>query len=65
MRPGDTELRGDLSAQAIKIEQYAGALIDISSSMIRERVKKELSIKYLTTDSVIEFIRIKGLYKIE
>lgn len=39
--------------------------IDISSSTIRQRVKEGLSIKYLTKDSVIEYIEQKGLYKNE
>jgi nicotinate-nucleotide adenylyltransferase len=65
MRPGDTELRDDLLTHALKVEQYRGGLIEISSSMIRERVKSNLPVRYLTTDNVIEFIRIKGLYKIE
>ncbi len=64
MRPGDTELRDDLLTHALKVELYSGALIAISSSMIRERVKSNLPVRYLTTDNVIEFIRIKGLYKI-
>ncbi|PKL19005.1 MAG: nicotinate (nicotinamide) nucleotide adenylyltransferase [Spirochaetae bacterium HGW-Spirochaetae-5] len=64
MRPGDTELREDLLTHALKVERYSGALIEISSSMIRERVKNNLPVRYLTTDNVIEFIRIKGLYKI-
>ncbi len=65
MRPGDAELRNDLLTYALKVEQYRGALIEISSSMIRERVNRDLPVRYLTTDNVIEFIRIKGLYKIE
>jgi nicotinate-nucleotide adenylyltransferase len=65
MRPGDTELRDDLLTHALKVEQYRGGLIEISSSMIRERIKSNLPVRYLTTDNVIEFIRIKGLYKIE
>ena len=63
-RPGDTELRSDLLSLAVRVEQHMGSMIEISSSMIRERIKKNLPVKYLTTDSVIEFIRIKGLYKI-
>ncbi len=63
-RPGDTDLRGDLLSLAVKIEQHKGSMIEISSSMIRERIKKGLPVRYLTTDNVIDFIRIKGLYKI-
>lgn len=64
-RPGDTELRGDLLSLAEKIYQHNDSMIEISSSMIRERIKRKLSVRYLMTDNVIEFIRIKGLYKIE
>jgi len=63
-RPGDTELRDDLLSLAVRVEQHMGSMIEISSSMIRDRIKNDLPVKYLTTDNVIEFIRIKGLYKI-
>ena len=63
-RQGDTDLRGDLLSLAVKVEQHKGSMIEISSSMIRERIKKGLPVRYLTTDNVIEFIRNKGLYKI-
>lgn len=36
--------------------------VDISSSLIRKRVKEGLSIKYLTTDAVIDYIQEKALY---
>lgn len=36
--------------------------IDLSSSVIRQRVKDGLSIKYLTPDPVINYIEQKGLY---
>ncbi len=64
-RPGDILLRKDIQSLATKVEFYNESMIDISSTMIRERVRKGLSIRYLTTDSVINFIRDKGLYKIE
>lgn len=38
-------------------------LIDISSSDIRERVRKGRSVRYLLPDSVIEFINKEGLYR--
>lgn len=39
--------------------------IEISSTDIRNRIKKNKSIKYLVTDEVEEYIKKKGLYKIE
>jgi len=40
-------------------------MIEISSTTIREHIKKGLSARYMTPDSVIEYIYSKGLYKIE
>lgn len=37
--------------------------VDVSSSEIRERISQGLSIKYLTSPSVIDYIEQKGLYK--
>lgn len=64
MRPGDTVLRQDLLNIAGKIEVQHESLIEISSSGIRERIKKDLPIRYLTTDDVIKYIGEKGMYKI-
>lgn len=38
-------------------------LLEISSSMIRERVMNKLSVKYLTDEKVEEYILKNGLYK--
>jgi nicotinate-nucleotide adenylyltransferase len=38
-------------------------LLEISSSEIRERVRKGLSVRYLVPDSVERYIRRKGLYR--
>jgi len=38
-------------------------LLEISSSEIRERVRKGLSVRYLVPDSVERFLRRKGLYR--
>jgi len=63
-RSGNTQLRDDLlSIGDVQIQKES--MIEISSSMIRDRVKKGLPIRYLTTDDVINFISDKGLYKIE
>lgn len=64
-RRTDPELRADLLSLAFSVELFTGAMIDISSSMIRERVRNRNSIRYLTADSVIDFISSKGLYQIE
>lgn len=64
-RRTDTELRTDLLSLASSVELFSGTMIDISSSMIRERIRNNNSIKYLTTDSVINFIASKELYQIE
>ena len=39
------------------------SLIEISSSMIREYVKENKSIRYLTPDSIIEYIKNNKLYR--
>jgi len=64
-RSGDEQLRDDLLSSAHNVELHKQSMIEVSSSMIRDRVKKGLPIRYLTTDDVINFIRDKGLYKIE
>jgi len=38
-------------------------LLEISSSEIRERVRKSLSVRYLLPDSVERYLRRKGLYR--
>ncbi len=47
------------------IELVDTPIIEISSSEIRNRIDKGLSIKYLTLDSVIEYIGENELYKSE
>ena len=39
------------------------AQVDISSSLIRDLVYKKLSIKYLTTDAVADYIAKHRLYR--
>jgi len=62
-RPGSTALRDDITALAKEVNIFQNPLIEISSSMIRERIKKNLSIRYLTPDAVSEYITRKRLYK--
>lgn len=62
-RPGNENLRGDLISLGLRIEIQKELMVEISSSMIRDRVKRGLPINYLTTDNVIGFIKDKGLYK--
>jgi nicotinate-nucleotide adenylyltransferase len=64
-RPGDTELKRDILSIAKKVKFQKGYMIEISSSMIRDRVNKGLPIRFFTTDEVVSYIRDKGLYKIE
>jgi len=47
----------------LNIEIVDTPIIEISSSNIRERIKKELSINYLAPRRVIEYIENNGLYK--
>lgn len=37
--------------------------LDVSSSLIRDKVAKDCSIKYLVPDAVREYIELEGLYK--
>ena len=53
-------LRNMYSADIIRIDV---PFIDVSSSMLRERVKEGKSIRYFTDDSIIEYILNKGLYQ--
>ncbi|GAG72171.1 unnamed protein product [marine sediment metagenome] len=38
-------------------------LVDISSTTVRKRIKKNLDVKYLVPDPVYKYIKTKGLYK--
>ena len=57
-RPGDSIPR-ELSKESI----VRAPLLEISSSEIRDRVRKGLSVRYLVPDSVERLIRRKGLYR--
>lgn len=57
-RPGDSIPR-KMSKESI----VRAPLLEISSSEIRERVRKGLSIRYLVPEAVERLIRRKGLYR--
>lgn len=64
-RPGNMELREDLLSASYDVHLHVASAIEISSSGIRERIRKGLPVKFFTADNVIDFINGKGLYKIE
>jgi nicotinate-nucleotide adenylyltransferase len=57
-RPGDRVPRKMPKDRIVK-----APLLEISSSEIRERVRKGRSVRYLLPDSVERYIRRKGLYR--
>ena len=61
-RPGENmPPRMDLAGYSIR---YAhNPLIDISSTCIRERVREKKSVRFLLPESVIRYIKRKGLYQ--
>jgi nicotinate-nucleotide adenylyltransferase len=46
-----------------RIEKIEAPIVEISSSMIRERVKQGKTIKYIVPDCVMDYIKEKGLYE--
>ena len=62
-RPGDPELRKDILVNALNIIPINNPEINISSTLIRERVKLNKSIRYMVPDEVIDYLNLKGLYK--
>lgn len=57
-RPGDR-----LPRKMPKDHVVKAPLLEISSSEIRDRVRKGLSVRYLLPDSVERYVRRKGLYR--
>ena len=66
-RPGHTPdleaLRRKLPLAAERIMIVETPLLDISSTELRRRIADGKSIRYLTPDPVIEYIRLHGLYR--
>ena len=46
-----------------RIMTSTAPMVDISSTMIRTRIEKNLSVRYLVTESVQEYITANNLYK--
>jgi len=71
LRPGFDSERAFEEAEFIKIqyktnvEFIIGPLIDISSTLVRKMIIKNMSIKYVVPDSVEEYIRKNSLYREE
>ncbi|MCI0656007.1 MAG: nicotinate-nucleotide adenylyltransferase [Acidobacteria bacterium] len=57
-RPGDRVAQNRPKEHIVK-----APLLEISSSEIRERVRKGLTVRYLLPDAVEHYIRKKGLYR--
>jgi nicotinate-nucleotide adenylyltransferase len=57
-RPGD-----NVSRSMAKDHIVRAPLLEISSSEIRNRIRKGLSVRYLVPDPVESYIRRKGLYR--
>jgi nicotinate-nucleotide adenylyltransferase len=62
-RPGSKCIEKKFDNKSYNIGFADNPLIGISSSMIRERIGKGKSIRYLVPESVEEYIEKKGLYK--
>ena len=61
LRPGSVVLRDDLPVVPGSVFITDSPLIDISSSLIRERISRGYTAKYLTPDAVIDYINRKVL----
>ena len=65
-RPGfqlDSATRAQVDeAGAFDVRYLQATALSVSSSDLRERLEQGLSIRYLTTDGVCDYIREKGLY---
>lgn len=52
----------ELREKGYCVEKFSFRNIDISSSFIRERIKKSFDVSYYLADGVYEYIKDKGLY---
>ena len=59
----DSRVMGFVNSNGNSITYLDTTPIDISSSDIRERVRRGRTVRYLLPDTVIEFIRKEGLYR--
>ena len=61
-RPGE-ECTPDIDLSGNRMTFADNPLIDISSTMIRERLRAGKSVRFLMPDTVIDYIAKKGLYR--
>ncbi len=59
----DVEGKFEYNIKSRTVFIYAPPAFDISSSMVRDRIKKGKTIRYLVPEKVEEFIDRKGLYR--
>ncbi len=59
----DSENQSYANSYGNSVTYLGTTLMDISSSSIREKVRKGESVRYLLPESVIEIIEARGLYK--
>ena len=62
LRPGDYNYSEEILEKTKKVEFAHNPEIEISSTFIRERIKKDQSVDFLLPDKVINYINKKGLY---
>ncbi len=64
LRRGDASgRRDDLNEFGENIHFAGNPLIELSSTMIRNRIGKGLSVKYMLPDNVLDYINEKGFYR--
>jgi len=62
-RPGSPSSTSGLIAQPGRTRRITLPVVEISSSMIRERIRRGRSIRYLVPDAVARAIERRGLYR--